>query len=137
MTQDEIVTEAVARALCQVSRADPDALGVDRKPRWKGWAQYARAAIAAMSTAQEPALDDDAEWRLLAGDLCRAMRIDVGEITLHWAETFLRSIAERLQSKAPETGKTLASEGRCHCGFWPCPTHQIDDISEAPETGEG
>lgn len=42
---DEGLVERVARALCRVTRADPDALGVDRQPRWKGWVQFAEAAL--------------------------------------------------------------------------------------------
>jgi hypothetical protein len=93
---DKIVTEAMIEAAWEVFRH------FDAKWETDQFEAMAGAIYTAMSTAQERALDDDAEWRLLAGDLCRAMRIDVGEITLHWAETFLRSIAERLQAKAPD-----------------------------------
>lgn len=33
-------------------------------------------------------------WRTLACDLCVAMRTDVGQITLHWAEEYLRERAD-------------------------------------------
>jgi len=43
---DELVVK-VAKALCRVTRLDPNALGVDGNPRWKGWVQYAEPAIEA------------------------------------------------------------------------------------------
>lgn len=51
---DEVV-ERVARALCRVTRVDPNKLHIDGQPRWKGWVQYARAALAAMP---EPSVTD-------------------------------------------------------------------------------
>lgn len=53
----EAMIEAGARALCRVTGLDPDALGVDRNPRWKGWAQYAEPAYRAMVAASPPVED--------------------------------------------------------------------------------
>lgn len=44
-----------------------------------------------------------------------------------------QELARTTLSQEPQgPPKTLASAGRCHCGFWPCSQHQIDDISSEP-----
>lgn len=52
-----------------------------------------------------------ADWRKLACDLCMAMRTDAGQITLYWAEKFLRERAGDI-SRLARIGVSLEGEGR-------------------------
>lgn len=48
------------------------------------------ADIETIARVQALSKDEGRDWRKLAGELCRAMKVDVGQITLNWAEMFLR-----------------------------------------------
>lgn len=115
--QDKIVTEAMIEAVARAIES--------KCSNFPDFKLMARAAIAAMSTAQEPALDDDAvigRLQLAESTLGAALGSALGSrATIHItrAKQIRSAVTEaiaRLQAKAPETD---------YCG-----------IVVVPETGE-